>query len=272
VYRLAFCDLDGTVATLDGQVRAAVRAAMQAVINAGLWITLSTGRGYQQAKRFLDRVAVNAPLICCNGGLIVEPFTRAVLRVQPMPLSLAHDLIRLSQAEGIAMWFYLADMETMLERHVGDPSFVLRRDGLTIQEVPDPVSTLTDPPHKVLVVTESPQAIPAVLARVEQCVGKRARVLSSGPHWIEVLMPDVSKARAMAWLAAHLGVDRAKTVAIGDADNDVEMLEWAALGIAMGNATPPVKAAADWIAPPVEEDGLAVALRRFLLGSSAGEA
>ena len=69
----------------------------------------------------------------------------------------------------------------------------------------------------------------------------------------------------MAWLADHLGVRREETMAIGDGDNDVEMLEWAALGVAMGNATPQTKAAADWIAPAVEEDGLAAALQRFVL-------
>lgn len=272
MYRLVFCDLDGTIATWDGQVRPAVRMAMQAVINTGVWITMSTGRGYQLVKPFLDRVPVNAPLVCCNGGLIVEPTTREVLHVQPMPLSLAHDLIRLSQAEGTAMWFYLADLETMLERRTDDRGFVLRRDGITVRQVPDPVRELTDPPHKVIVVAPSPQNIPAISARVEQCVGERARVLSSGPHWIEVLLPDVSKARAMAWLAAHLGIDRRETIAIGDADNDVEMLEWAGLGIAMGNASAAAKAAADWIAPSVDEDGLAVALRRFLLDASTDEA
>jgi hypothetical protein len=245
---------------------------MQAAIDAGGWITMSTGRGYQLVKPFLDRVPVNAPLICCNGGLIVEPLTREVLHVRPMPLSVAHDLIRLSQAEGIAMWFYLADLETMLERRADDTGFVLRRDGITLRHVPDPISELADPPHKVIVVAPSPQDIPAISGRVEQCVGERARVLSSGPHWIEVLLPDVSKAWAMDWLAAHLGVGRDETVAIGDADNDVEMLEWAGLGIAMGNASAAAKAAADWIAPSVDEDGLAVALQRFVLDASTGEA
>jgi Cof subfamily protein (haloacid dehalogenase superfamily) len=272
MYRLVFCDFDGTIATWDGQVRPAVHAAMQSVVNAGARITISTGRGYQLVKPFLDHVAVNAPLICCNGGLIVEAHTRRVLRVSATPLALAHDVILLCHVEGIPLLCYLADMETMLERLPSDPGFVLRRDGVVIRQVPDPVREVTEPPHKLLVVTASAEETPAALLRVEQVVDGRARVLTSSPVWIEVLPPALSKARAMAWLAEHLGVHRDETIAIGDGDNDVEMLEWAGLGIAMGNATPAVKAAADWIAPSVEEDGLAVALQRFLLRPSAGQA
>jgi hypothetical protein len=82
---------------------------------------------------------------------------------------------------------------------------------------------------------------------------------------IEVVLPGISKAQAMARVAQQLGVSREETLAIGDGDNDVEMVEWAGLGVAMGNATPAVKAVADWIAPSVDEDGVAVALLRYVL-------
>lgn len=265
MYRLVFCDLDGTVASFDGQVQPAVRQAMQAVVDSGAWITISTGRGFQLVKSYLGRVAINAPLICCNGGLIVEPSTRRVLHLQPMPLPLAHDMARLAQEEGIEMWFYLADMETMMEKRSGDLTFELRRDGVTVRQVPDPILELTQPPHKVLIVSRSPQATPALVERLQNYVGDRARLVSSGPYWAEVILPGVSKARAMSWVAKHLGVERDETIAIGDGDNDVEMLEWASLSIAMGNAMPAARAAADWIAPPVEENGVAVALERFVL-------
>jgi Cof subfamily protein (haloacid dehalogenase superfamily) len=267
MYRLVFCDLDGTVATHDGQVRRAVREAMQAVVDAGAWITISTGRGYQTVRAFLGIVAVNAPLVCCNGGLIVEPSTREVLYLKPMSLSLAHDLVHLAQEEGITMWFYLPDMETMLDNHVDAPGFVLRRDGVVIRQVGDPIAELTQPPHKVVLPVEPPQLTQAVVARVQQCVGDRARVLASRPQWVEVIMPGISKAGALSWVASHLGVQQEETIAIGDGENDIEMLEWAGCGIAMGNATAAVKAAADWIAPSVEKDGVAKALRRFVLAS-----
>jgi hypothetical protein len=266
MYRLAFCDVDGTVASFDGRVSPAVHKAMQAVVDSGGWITLSTGRGYQLTKPYLDRAVVNAPLICCNGGLVVEPVTRRVLHVEPMPLPLARDLMRLAVAEGIEMWFYLDDLETMLENRPIEDGFVLRRDGVLLRSAPDPLAELTRPPHKVVVSAPTPEDTPAVIARVQQEVGERARVLASSPRRIEVILPGISKGNAMALVARHLGVKREETIGIGDGNNDVEMLEWAGVGVAMDNASPVARAAADWIAPPVEEDGAAIALRRYMLG------
>jgi hydroxymethylpyrimidine pyrophosphatase-like HAD family hydrolase len=80
------------------------------------------------------------------------------------------------------------------------------------------------------------------------------------------MLPGISKASAMARIADYLGVRREETIGIGDGDNDIEMVEWAGLGVAMGNATPATKAVADWVAPSVQEDGVAVTLRRFVLG------
>ena len=267
MYRLVFCDLDGTVATYDHEVRPAVRQAMQAVVDSGAWITISTGRGFQTLEPFLDHVAVNAPVICCNGGLVVEPTTHEVLDVQPMSLKLAKDLVHLAPVIDLEMWFYLDDLETMLEYSAKEHSFVLRHKSANPVATPDPLAILQRPPHKVVIFSSSPEETPAVVDRLARHVGSQARVLASGPRTVEVLTPGTSKAGALSFVAAHLDVTREETVAVGDGNNDVEMLEWAGLGIAMGNATPAVKDAADWIAPSVREDGLALALRRYLLAS-----
>jgi hydroxymethylpyrimidine pyrophosphatase-like HAD family hydrolase len=77
----------------------------------------------------------------------------------------------------------------------------------------------------------------------------------------------VSKGDALQRLADHLGVPQARVMAIGDQGNDVPMLTWAGVGVAMGNASPAAKAAADWVAPPFSEDGAAVAIERFILNA-----
>jgi len=266
MYRFVVCDLDGTIATFDQKVSPAVRKAMQAVVDAGLWITISTGRGYQTLAPFLNSVVVNAPLICCNGGLVIEPTTRQVLYVQPMSLSLAHDLLRLAPQEALQTRVYLDDLETMLEYWPNEGEFILRRDGDVVRKVADPVAELTRPPHKLVVITENAQITSALVMRLQQYVGERARVLASSPYIVEVIMPGISKARGMSWVSNYLGVSRAETVAIGDGDNDIEMLTWAGLSIAMGNGSPATHKAADYIAPPVEKDGAAVALQQFVLG------
>lgn len=267
MYRLIVCDLDGTVLTHDYKLSTVVRETMQAVMDAGLWITIASGRGYQMLKPLLGSLPLNAPVIGCNGGLIFDPSTRQVLYLQPTSLALAHDVMRLAQQEGLDSRVYLDDMETLLEWRAARGSFDLVRDGTVVGQGTDPIAELTRPPHKLVVYSHSPQLTPVVVARLQEYVGNRAHVVASNTQIVEIITPGISKATGMAWLAAYLGVPRAETMALGDGDNDAEMLEWAGLGIAMGNATPAVKAAADWIAPSVEEDGAAVALQRFVLSS-----
>jgi hydroxymethylpyrimidine pyrophosphatase-like HAD family hydrolase len=93
----------------------------------------------------------------------------------------------------------------------------------------------------------------------------RVRVTQSLDHLVEVTAPEASKGQALARLAAHLGVAQSATMAIGDHDNDVSMIAWAGLGVAMGNASPAAKSAADVIAPPLEEEGAAWAIERYVL-------
>ena len=267
MYRLVFCDLDGTLATHEGVVRPAVQEAMRAVAQSGAYITLCTSRGYQKVTPFLPQIAVNAPLVCCNGALVVEAHTKRVYHLAPMPLALAQDLLRLAQEEGIEMHFFLDDMETMLENRGDVRRFVLSRDGAILRGVGDPVAALRRPPHKVFIMSSTTESLPEVMERVKLAVGDRARVLTTSPRGIDVILPGISKAEGMTCVARIVGVEQAQTLAVGDADNDVEMLAWAGMGIAMGNASPAAKAAADWIAPSVQEDGRAVVLRRYVLSA-----
>jgi Cof subfamily protein (haloacid dehalogenase superfamily) len=79
----------------------------------------------------------------------------------------------------------------------------------------------------------------------------------------------VSKGDALRRLAAHLDVPQTEVMAVGDQDNDISMIAWAGVGVAMGNGSQAVKSAADWVAPPLSEDGAAVAIERFILNASS---
>jgi hydroxymethylpyrimidine pyrophosphatase-like HAD family hydrolase len=92
-------------------------------------------------------------------------------------------------------------------------------------------------------------------------------VLFSHPFGIDI-MPPSSKSQALSWLATSLGIPREQIAALGDGRNDVDMLAWAGLGIAIGDGDPEAKAAADLIAPPFSQDGAAWAIERHILSST----
>jgi Cof subfamily protein (haloacid dehalogenase superfamily) len=265
LYDIAFCDLDGTISTYDRKVRPAVLEAMKDVIAAGKWITVCTGRGYQTLSPFLEQVPVNAPLILCNGALIVEPSSRKVLEFHPMPLRLVHGLMHLALQEELELWIYLDDLETMVQHKPSSHYFTLERPGKASQDVPDPYRLVSRSPHKVAFLAERQADTQRVVEILERCVEGSARIVISSPRVLEVIMPGISKAQAIARVAAMLGVEQDKTLAVGDGDNDVEMISWAGKGIAMGNATPLAVKAAEWVAPSIDQDGLAVVLRKFMI-------
>lgn len=275
--KLVACDLDGTLLNGSGPVSPAVRQAMQDTVDSGHRITVCTGRGYQLLKPFLGQIVVNAPLICCNGGLILDSRTLQVIYAAPTPLELAHDAIRLAMTRGWRALAYFSDMRTLLYYGYSpfDPSqgmrpgYQLVEDGGVIAEGSDPLTAISEPLQKLIVLAPWPGATPEFVSTLQDQVRDRARVVLSSPRAAELLVPGVSKAEGLKRVARRVKVLRRDTIAIGDADNDVDMLRWAGMGIAMGNAMPAVRAVASWVAPPVDQDGVAVALRRLITGNTA---
>jgi hydroxymethylpyrimidine pyrophosphatase-like HAD family hydrolase len=94
--------------------------------------------------------------------------------------------------------------------------------------------------------------------------GGRAYISKSLPFFLELASPEVTKASGLGFVAEHLGLSSERTVAFGDGENDVELLEWAAYGVAVRNAHERVLAIADSVCPPADEEGVAQVLEAFL--------
>jgi hydroxymethylpyrimidine pyrophosphatase-like HAD family hydrolase len=94
--------------------------------------------------------------------------------------------------------------------------------------------------------------------------GERAHIAKSPPHFLEFAKAGVTKGAGMDFLAEHIGFTKAQTVAFGDGENDVELVEWPDYGVAVANAHERVKAVARWVCPPAEEEGVAQVLEALL--------
>ena len=101
-------------------------------------------------------------------------------------------------------------------------------------------------------------------ARMKALFGDRLYISKSLPEFLEFASPDVTKASGLEFLADHLGFARERTVAFGDGENDVELLEWAGYGVAVANAHERVLAVADLVCPSDEEEGVAQVLEAYL--------
>ena len=126
------------------------------------------------------------------------------------------------------------------------------------------------PPLKYMMFSDM-ETEPALVDELKARFGAYATVTRTHPLLVEMTALGVDKGQGLLRLCQLLGIDRQRVLAIGDNDNDIPLLQMAGLGVAMGNSSSGLKAVADWVAPPIEEDGAAVALRRLVLDQSPNQ-
>lgn len=265
--RLAVFDLDGTLLPDPNRpvFSARVHAAVQAALAQGVVVTLASGRMFKSLRPFARQLGLSAPLLCHQGARIQAPDAPQPLYYRTLETALAREALALAEARGWHVVLY-ADEEVFVRQMRFEERFYTDLlGGLTPVQDWEEVFAV-HAVDKVLCVAAE-EDIPHLMAEYAALCHGRATVVRSHRYLMEVIPAGISKGRAVAWLAEYLGVAREQVLAVGDQENDVEMLRWAGTGVAMGNAPEPVKAAADWVAPSAEEDGAAVALERWLMGT-----
>ncbi len=269
-YRLLALDLDGTTVDNGQMPTPRVCRAVAAATAAGVHVIVATGRPYVSARRYGEALGLCTPLICFQGALIKEcGGTARTLFAEAVPCEPFAEIVALAQARGLELNIYTEEM-IYHGPTAHSPEFYDLWFGLAAQPVDDLAEAFAHlcragrPVLKGLFISEE-AASDQLTAELQARVTGRLTVMRSHPLFVEVTSPNVSKGQALAFLAAWYGIPRAETIAVGDSGNDLSMIEWAGMGVAMANATPEVLAAADWIAPPVTEDGVAAVIERFIL-------
>jgi Cof subfamily protein (haloacid dehalogenase superfamily) len=268
ICRLLALDVDGTVAGKSRRVSPAVRAAVAAAQARGVYVTLATGREFRSAHRFARDLGLSAPLICSQGAVIRDCVTLDVLHHVPMSGTLAAEAITMLHEADVCV---IASIDDKLHIVTDGPAFAgfARYWG-----APDPADvvvapnlaeiTRRTPPTKVMFFGD-PSIVDRELARISDHFGEALAFVRSDVSVGEMIAPGLSKGIALAAVADRLGVERDQVIAIGDEENDVPMLQWAGLGLAMGNAPDAVKRMADAVIPSVDDDGVAWAIDRYIL-------
>jgi Cof subfamily protein (haloacid dehalogenase superfamily) len=262
-YRLVALDLDGTIMGGDLQISSRVCQVVETVQESGVTITLATGRMFSATLPFAQRLHIEGPLICYQGGWI-QAVGGNVLHRETLPGHLAKTAVALGNRFHWHTVLYANGVITIESRRY-EEDFYTRLLGPDIVIDPELEPVLeSHEVDKVLYVAE-PGTMPEVAKILISQFDGEAEVVQSHRMLIEVVPKNVNKGKALAWLASYYDIPQQAVLAVGDQENDVPMLLWAGLGIAMGNAVPAARRVADWIAPPLEEDGAAVALERFIL-------
>jgi Cof subfamily protein (haloacid dehalogenase superfamily) len=180
----------------------------------------------------------------------------------PIPLELARETIAALNAAGFGLNCYVDD-----ELYVAEVTEAAKRyadfQHIELHPVGDLLEWLDRPPTK-LVVIDDPKVLDDLKQRMLDLFAGRLYISKSLPYFLEFASPDVTKAAGLEFLAERLGFTRERTVAFGDGENDIELVDWAAYGVAVDNADDRVKEIADFVCPSVDEEGVARVLEAYL--------
>ncbi len=272
--RLLVLDIDGTLAGESNQVSAPVQQAIAAAQARGIAVAIATGRMYQSALRFHQAVGSTLPLIAYQGAWIQDPALGTHHRHLPLDrlytLEILTALAELEAQQALSVHLYAGD-QLHVRSILPETVAYAERSAITPQAVGDLATFLQENPGlettKLLALSPDPALTAATLAHLRQQYPPEVLYFTqSVSTFFEVTHPQANKGQAVQFLAeALLGLQPAQVMAVGDNFNDLEMLIYAGIGVAMGDAPVPVQAQADWVAPGVEADGVARAIERFLL-------
>jgi Cof subfamily protein (haloacid dehalogenase superfamily) len=256
------CDLDRTLIGEDVELHPRTRDAIARTREAGIHVVLVTGRMFQAVRPYALEAGLEDPVVCYQGAVVAEPTSGRWLRHIPIPLELAREAIRALNDEGFGLNCYVDDELYVAEITPQARSYADFQH-IELRPVGDLLAWLRDPPTK-LVVIDNPEVLDELEERLKARFDGRLYISKSLPYFLELASPEVTKGTGLAFVAEHLGFARERTLAFGDGENDIELVEWAGYGVAVANAHEHVKAVADLVCPSVDEEGVAQVLEAYL--------
>jgi HAD superfamily hydrolase (TIGR01484 family) len=283
-YDLLVVDLDGTLLRSDGSVSDRNRQAVRRARETGMQIMIATGRSMVESRAALDAVDHQGLVVAAGGSLLCDTVTGRTVERRAMPADLVRDVTRwvvehehralILKDSTVTGYDYLLVGECEL-----DPAscWWFERMGVTVREAVD--IDLDAHPHDSIragAVAEADRILP-LANRLRDELGDRcflqhwsavtsSAAIGSPTHLLEVFDPNVSKWTMVAAHCERAGIDINRVAAIGDGLNDVELVANAAMGIAMANAGPEVRAVAKRFTAHHDADGVACAIERLLCG------
>jgi Cof subfamily protein (haloacid dehalogenase superfamily) len=260
--RLVAIDLDGTLLNDSKQVSNQTVSALCALPRRGIKVVIASARPPRSVRPIYRLLQLDTLQINYNGAMIWDEPAKTAVFHSPMPGQLVAEIIDVARD-----WFD----EVIVACEIMDRWYTDRIDDAHTTETgrlfkPDviaPLHTFTCFQITKLNLLADPKSISQLEPLLYKTFGDRVIILQSDDNLIQIASPAAGKSTALQWVADHYQIPMQQVMAIGDAPNDVGMLQLAGVSIAMENARPVVKAVADWIAPSNNNHGVHAALLQY---------
>lgn len=270
MFKLVALDMDGTLLKEDKTISSKSFAAIKCAKENGVKVVLTTGRPLEGIKRYLKQLnLVNEDdyAIAFNGALIQNVKTGEVIAENIMTHQDLKYLYTLSLKLKVNV--HALTYDSVLTPKWSKYSQLEATQNQTPLDIVDFNNLDSSIPLVKIMFIDEAEILDRVIKNLPEEVYEKYTVVRSCPYFLEFLNKTVNKGFGVETLADSLGIKREEIICVGDAGNDVHMIKYAGLGVAMGNAFPEVKKVADYITKTNEEDGVAHAINKFILNEKA---
>ena len=261
-YRLCAIDLDDTLLGPDHAVSPRNVAAVRSVVARGVTVVIASGRMHEATLRFVEQMGLETPIISYNGAMVKNPHTGEIWLHDRIAGAVAAQVMDYARDQSLQLNYYLND-HFYSAAYTAWAKLYHDRTQAPIELLPEMYATLRGTEPTKMILVDSKELTDRLLPVFHERFGAGLYVTKSNDEYLEMMPPEANKGVALALVAAKFGIAPAETIAFGDSYNDIPMLHWAGLGIAVGNAKPETKAAAQRIVGTNAEDGVGVALEQI---------
>ncbi|TVX89700.1 Cof-type HAD-IIB family hydrolase [Paenibacillus agilis] len=265
-YKMIVLDLDDTLLRDDGTISPGNKQALMTAQEAGVKVVLASGRPTYAMRALADELHLErygSFILSFNGAKIINWKTQEESFSSTLTPEMAHALHGMSLEEGVSALTYVGD-DIITEEATKYTHVESEITGMKVVEVPSFAEAVQVPVVKVLMVAE-PEKLVVVEEKLKAKMAGQLNVMRSKPFFLEFTEDGVNKGTSLNHLIQQLGIERSEVIAMGDGYNDVAMLEFAGLAVAMGNAPDEIKQIADYVTDTNMNDGVAKAVEHFVL-------
>lgn len=265
-YKMIVLDLDDTLLNSDQMISNRSKEALMKAQQEGKKVVLASGRptfGMNSFAEELNLANYESYILSFNGGKIINCRSKEDFFSSTLSIEAVQRLYEISVQEDVYIHTYVGDTIITAEEN---PYTTIESNltGLPITLVDSFVEGVTEPVVKVLMVGE-PEHLKKVEKKLQEKLGEEFSVMRSKPYFLEFTDKGITKGTSIEKLINECGIKREEVIAVGDSYNDQEMIEFAGLGVAMGNAPDDIKKISDYITDTNENDGVAKVVEKFLL-------
>lgn len=263
-------DIDGTLTNSKKEITENTKNAIIDIMQRGHIVMLASGRPTPGMKRYAEELELEEHggyLLSFNGGKIINCKTGEIVFQKTLPPHMLPRLYKFAKDNDCGLVTYLGESVILGTRSDEYVELEARINGMPIKQVENMVEFVDFDMNKCLMTAPVDKA-PALEKELQEMFGDIASIYRSEPFFIEIMPKGVDKATSLDRMLCTVGLKRENAICCGDGFNDMTMIEYAGVGVAMENAQEKVKEVADFITKSNDEDGIVTVIKKFILNEN----